>query len=33
MCGKSLEVRQGKTNRFWGCSSFPQCHHAEAINK
>ncbi|UOE63124.1 restriction endonuclease [Priestia filamentosa] len=33
MCGKSLVVRQGKTNRFWGCSSFPQCRHTEAINK
>lgn len=32
-CGKSLVVRQGKTNRFFGCSSFPQCRHTEAINK
>lgn len=32
-CGKSLVVRQGKTNRFFGCSSFPHCRHTEAINK
>ncbi|WP_420541203.1 restriction endonuclease [Priestia filamentosa] len=32
-CGKSLVVRQGKKNRFLGCSSFPQCRHTEAIHK
>ncbi|MFP7224791.1 restriction endonuclease [Priestia filamentosa] len=32
-CGNELVVRQGKTNRFFGCSSFPQCRHTEAINK
>ncbi|MFP7416054.1 restriction endonuclease [Priestia filamentosa] len=32
-CGKELVVRQGKTNRFFGCSSFPQCRHTEVINK
>ena len=32
-CGNELVVRQGKMNRFFGCSSFPQCRHTEAINK
>ncbi|MGQ3381175.1 restriction endonuclease [Priestia endophytica] len=32
-CGKSLVVRQGKKNRFFGCSSFPQCRYTEAIHK
>lgn len=33
ICGKLLVVRQGKTNRFLGCSSFPLCRHTETINK
>jgi len=32
-CGKQLVVRQGKTDRFFGCSSFPACRHTEKINK
>nr|WP_277949730.1 restriction endonuclease [Priestia endophytica] len=32
-CENELVVCQGKTNRFFGCSSFPQCRHTEAINK
>jgi restriction system protein len=33
MCGKQLVVRQGKTDHFFGCSSFPECRHTEKINK
>ncbi|WP_061860152.1 restriction endonuclease [Priestia megaterium] len=32
-CGKQLVVRQGKGDRFFGCSSFPACRHNEKINK
>jgi restriction system protein len=32
-CGKQLVVRQGKVERFFGCFSFPACHHTEKINK
>ncbi|MBU3574163.1 restriction endonuclease [Priestia aryabhattai] len=32
-CGKQLVVRQGKGDRFFGCSSFPACRHTEKINK
>ncbi|MBM6602313.1 restriction endonuclease [Priestia megaterium] len=32
-CGKQLVVRQGKGDRFFGCSSFPSCRHTEKINK
>lgn len=32
-CGKQLVERQGKTGRFFGCSSFPACRHTEKINK
>lgn len=33
VCGSSLVIHHRNGERFFGCVSFPQCDHTEAINK
>jgi restriction system protein len=31
MCGSMMVVRKGSRGEFWGCSSYPKCHHKQSM--
>lgn len=31
-CGAAMQIKNGRRDKFWGCTNYPRCHHTEDWN-